>query len=85
MLQVSLFIELLRAQPVTIFWIATLAQAALWWLFPMLFYLGPPGDLAETLAIGHEFQLGSYLGPPLAFWIADIAFMVLGSAGVYLL
>jgi 4-amino-4-deoxy-L-arabinose transferase-like glycosyltransferase len=85
MLQVSLFIELLRAQPVTIFWIATLAQAALWWLFPILFYLGPPGDLAETLAIGHEFQLGSYLGPPLAFWVADIAFRVLGSAGVYLL
>jgi len=85
MLQVSLFVELLRAKPVTIFWIATLAQAALWWLFPMLFYLGPPGDLAETLAIGHEFQLGSYLGPPVAFWIAEIAFRILGSAGVYLL
>jgi hypothetical protein len=85
MLQVSLFIELLRAQPVTVFWVATLAQATLWWLFPVLFYLGPPGDLAETLAIGHEFQLGSYLGPPLAFWLAEIAFKILGSAGVYLL
>jgi hypothetical protein len=85
MLQVSLFVELLRAQPVPIFWIATLAQALLWWLFPTLFYLGPPGDLAQTLAIGHEFQLGTDLGPPLAFWLAEIVFDVLGSTGVYLL
>jgi hypothetical protein len=85
MLQVSLFVELLRAQPIAIFWIATLTQAALWWLFPTVFYLGPPGDLAQTLAIGNEFQLGSLLGPPLAFWIAEIVFTILGSAGVYLL
>jgi hypothetical protein len=85
MLQVSLFVELIRAQPVAMFWIAALAQAALWWLMPTLFYLGPPGDLAQTLAIGHEFQLGSYLGPPLAFWLAEIAFAILGAAGVYLL
>ena len=43
---------------------------------PSLFYAAPPGDLPLVLAIGHEFQLGSYLGPPLAFWLADIAFAV---------
>jgi len=85
MLQVSLFVELLRAQPVAIFWLATITQTALWWLFPSLFYLGPPGDLAQTLAIGNEFQLGSFFGPPLAFWIAEIVFTILGTAGVYLL
>src|SRR5262249_32880697 len=85
MLQVSLAVELIRSQPVAIFWAATLAQAALWWLFPMLFYSGPPGDLAQTLAVGHEFQLGSYLRPPLALWMGEIVFMILGSAGVYLL
>ena len=85
MLQVSLFVELLRAQPVAIFWIATGTQATLWWLFPAILYLGPPGDLAQTLAIGNEFQLGSFLGPPLAFWIAEIVFTILGSTGVYLL
>jgi hypothetical protein len=85
MLQVSLFVELLRAQPVAIFWIATFTQAALWWLFPTIFYLGPPGDLAQTLAVGNEFALGSFFGPPLAFWIAEIVFTILGSAGVYLL
>ena len=47
----------------------------------------PPGDLPAVLAVGHEFQLGTYLGPPLAFWLAEIAFDVAGGRmfGVYLL
>jgi hypothetical protein len=31
-----------------------------------------------VLAVGHEFQLGTYLGPPLAFWLAEIVFGVTG-------
>jgi 4-amino-4-deoxy-L-arabinose transferase-like glycosyltransferase len=38
-----------------------------------------------VLAVGHEFQLGSYLGPPLAFWLAEIAYDIAGMTGVYLL
>lgn len=64
---------------------AALTQAALWWLVPMLFYSAPPGDLALTIAVGHEFTLGSYWGPPLAAWAAEIAFDIAGMAGVYLL
>jgi 4-amino-4-deoxy-L-arabinose transferase-like glycosyltransferase len=37
------------------------------------------------LAIGHEFVLGSYLGPPLAFWLGEIAFRIAGAFGVYAL
>jgi 4-amino-4-deoxy-L-arabinose transferase-like glycosyltransferase len=37
------------------------------------------------LAIGHEFQLGSYLGPPLAFWLGELAFRIAGGFGVYVL
>jgi 4-amino-4-deoxy-L-arabinose transferase-like glycosyltransferase len=37
------------------------------------------------LAIGHEFVLGSYLGPPLSFWLGEIAFAVGGSLGLYAL
>jgi 4-amino-4-deoxy-L-arabinose transferase-like glycosyltransferase len=37
------------------------------------------------LAVGHEFVLGSYLGPPLAFWLGEIAFKVAGSFGLYAL
>src|SRR5262249_11306485 len=45
----------------------------------------PPGELPLVLAIGHEFQLGSSFGPPLAFWLAEIAFRIAGAPGVYLL
>ena len=40
-----------------------------------------------VLAIGNELQLGTYLGPPLAFWLAEAAFMLTGNSlfGVYLL
>ncbi len=37
------------------------------------------------LAIGHEFVLGSYLGPPLAFWLGEVAFRIAGSFGLYVL
>src|SRR5712691_5692230 len=85
MLSVSLFIELVRTRPLQVFWAAALAQAALWTLLPTLFYAAPPGGLATLLAVGHEFQLGTDFGPPLAYWLADIAFTVAGPFGVYLL
>jgi hypothetical protein len=85
MLHTSLIIELLRSQPRLMLWLATLAQGALWWLVPSLFYASPPGDLPLVLAAGHEFQLGGAFGPPLAFWLAEIASRIAGSPGVYLL
>ena len=46
-----------------------------------------PGDVATVLAFGREYQVGTWLGPPLAFWLADIAFRAVGNHmfGVYLL
>jgi hypothetical protein len=85
MLHTSLIVELLRSQPRLIFWLAALAQGALWWLVPSLFYASPPGGLPLVLAVGHEFQLGSAFGPPLAFWLAEIAYRIAGAPGVYLL
>src|SRR5215813_3040422 len=87
MLYVSIFVELLRSRPSLAVWLAALAQALLWLLVPSLFYDGPPGDVADVLAVGHEFQLGTYLGPPLAFWLAELVFDVAGRSmvGVYLL
>jgi 4-amino-4-deoxy-L-arabinose transferase-like glycosyltransferase len=87
MLYVSIIVELLRSRPALAVWLAALAQALLWFLVPVLFYAGPPGELPSVLAVGHEFQLGTYLGPPLAFWLAEIAFNLAGRslAGVYLL
>jgi 4-amino-4-deoxy-L-arabinose transferase-like glycosyltransferase len=87
MLYVSIFVELLRSRPALAVGLAAAAQAILWTLVPTLFYAGPPGDLPFVLAVGNEWQLGSYLGPPLAFWLAEGAFVLAGHRlfGVYLL
>src|SRR5437868_10723167 len=83
----SLVIELIRARPRLVVWIVVLLQAALWLLVPLVFYRSPPGDLATALAFGREYQVGTDLGPPLAFWLADIAFRAAGNHmfGVYVL
>src|SRR5580704_6965630 len=83
----SLIIELIRARPRLIVSIVVLLQAALWLVVPLLLYRSPPGELATVLAYGREYQVGTELGPPLAFWLADIAFRAAGNHmfGVYLL
>ena len=70
----SLIIELIRARPRLVVWLVVLFQAALWLVLPLVLYRSPPGDLATVLAYGREYQVGTDLGPPLAFWLADIAF-----------
>src|SRR6266436_4140345 len=83
----SLVIELIRARPRLVVWIVVLFQAALWLILPVLLYRSPPGGLAAVLAYGREYQVGTVLGPPLAFWLGDIAFRAAGNHmfGVYLL
>src|SRR6195952_1144801 len=83
----SLIIELIRARPRLVVWLVVLLQAALWLFVALLLYRSPPGDVATVLAYGREYQVGTDLGPPLAFWLADIAFRAAGNHifGVYLL
>ena len=85
MFYVPLYIEGLRSRPRLVFWLAVLAQAALWVIVPMVFYAAPPGELAQLLAIAHEPSLRDNVGPPLAYWLAEIAFRIAGLFGVYLL
>lgn len=82
---VSLLIEFLRGRPRFVFWTAALTQAALWTVLPAVFYSAPPAEVPLLLAIGHEYLLGSYQGPPLAFWLGETAFRVGGIFGVYAL
>src|SRR4029079_450999 len=83
----SLVIELIRARPRLVVWIAALFQGALWLIVSLLFYASPPHSVATMLAFGREYQVGTALGPPLAFWLADIAFRAAGNhmIGVYFL
>src|SRR3982074_2372228 len=83
----SLIIDLIRARPRLVVWLVVLFEATLWLILPLLLYRSPPGDLATVLAYGREYQVGTDLGPPLAFWLGDIAFRLAGNHifGVYLL
>jgi hypothetical protein len=83
----SLPVELIRARPRLMVWIVALALAALWLAVPLLVYGSPPGDVAMRLAYGREYQVGIAPGPPLSFWLADIALRLAGGhiVGVYLL
>src|ERR1700730_18380018 len=83
----SLIIELIRARPRLVVWLVVLFQAALWLILPLLLYRSPPGELATMLAYGREYQVGTVRGPPLAFWLGDIAFRLAGNHvfGVYVL
>ena len=78
MLHVSLLVEALRARPVLMFWVAALSLAILWVLLPTLIYAAPPAEVPLVLATGHEWLFGSPAGPPLAYWLAEIAFDVFG-------
>jgi dolichyl-phosphate-mannose-protein mannosyltransferase len=82
---VPLYLELLRSRPQLLFWFAALTQAFIWLVVPAAFFFAPPGDLAQLLAIGHEFRLASGVGPPLAYWLGEIVFRIAGLFGVYLL
>ena len=83
---VSLIVEFLRARPAAVAAVAALAPALLWLLLPAALYTSPPGELPQVLAVGREWQIGSWLGPPLAFWAAELAFNAAGRVfGVYLL
>lgn len=83
----SLAVELIRARPILVAWTVVLAIAGLWFLTPVVFYASPPGDVANILATGREYTLGTLAGPPLAPWLADIAYRLSGGHlwSVYLL
>src|SRR3974377_261318 len=96
MLHVSIFVEGLRSQPRLMFWLAGLGAAgvrgrvarvrpAVWGRVLPLSSAAPPAALPMVLAVGHELQLGTDLGPPLAFWLAEAAYDVLGFVGAFFL
>jgi len=85
MLFVPLYVEGIRSHPSVVFWFASLAQAVLWVLVPLLCYAAPPGELPSLLAVGHQFPLGGQFPPPLAYWVGEVAFRIAGLFGVYAL
>ena len=84
---IGVLVEALRARPRAMFWVAALSQAFIWVLVPALIYAAPPGEVPLVLAVGREWLLGSSFGPPLAYWLAEIAFNLFGQriVGLYVL
>ncbi len=85
MFYVPLYVEMLRSRPLLVFWPAALLQAAIWIAAPELFYAAPPEGLAQLLAVGHELRFDAGVGPPLAYWLGELAFRAAGMFGVYVL
>ena len=42
----SLIVELIRARPALLFWLAVLGQALLWFVLPTIVYTSPPADVS---------------------------------------
>jgi 4-amino-4-deoxy-L-arabinose transferase-like glycosyltransferase len=63
-----------------------LSRTLLWTLVATLTQHAPPLDTVEWLCWGHEWQLGYYKHPPLAAWVAEIAFHLTPGSffGIYL-
>jgi 4-amino-4-deoxy-L-arabinose transferase-like glycosyltransferase len=60
------------------FWTFLLLHAFLWTLLPVLFHRNAPLDVVEAISWGREWQLGYYKHPPLAFWLANLAYLADG-------
>ena len=75
-----------RWSPDRLFPLWLLARTLLWTLVATLSQQVPPLDTVEWLCWGREWQLGYYKHPPLAAWVADVAFRLAGGSffGVYL-
>ncbi len=62
-----------------------LARTLLWTLVATLTQHAPPLDTVEWLCWGREWQLGYYKHPPLAAWVAEVAYRLTPGSffGVY--
>src|ERR1043166_9727341 len=53
-----------------------------WTLLPLLLCPNLQLDLAESLALGKEWQLGYWKHPPLPWWISALAYDITGDVHV---
>ena len=78
-LEATVLTEALRARPALFVALGLIAHAALWTAARTIADPTPAPEVLIGLALGRESELGYFAGPPLAYWILDIAY-VLGGA-----
>ena len=80
-LEATVLTEALRARPAAFVVLALAVHAALWTLARFVADPTPPSEVLVGLALGREARLGYVEGPPLAFWLLDLAY---GLGGTFL-
>src|SRR5262252_1369486 len=71
-----------RRRPGTVLMAVLVTHLAVWTALPILTCPNLQLDLAEDLALGKEWQLGYWKHPPLPWWIADLAYRLVGDVHV---
>jgi len=84
-LEVSIYVEGLRARPAFFVGLLLLVHAAMWTLVAWLANPTPDLKLSVAVALGREWQFGYMDTPPLAPWLLELAFRIGGSAAAYAL
>ncbi|HEY8267508.1 MAG TPA: glycosyltransferase family 39 protein [Xanthobacteraceae bacterium] len=78
-LEATVLTEALRARPSAFVVLALAVHAALWTFARFIADPTPPSEVLVGLALGREARLGYVEGPPLAFWLLDLAYVFGGS------
>jgi hypothetical protein len=84
-LEVSIYVEGLRARPALFVGLLLIAHAAIWTAVAWLANPGLEPKLAIELALGREWELGYANTPPLAPWLLDVAWRAGGIVAVHAL
>jgi hypothetical protein len=84
-LEVSIYVEGIRARPGFFVGLFLAIHAVLWAAVAWLCNPTPDPKLTIGLALGREWQLGYLDTPPLAPWVLEIAYRALGLVGAYAL
>jgi 4-amino-4-deoxy-L-arabinose transferase-like glycosyltransferase len=84
--RLAALVDFARREPGRCLAAVLVAHVVIWTALPALLSHNLQLDLAEDLALGREWQLGYWKHPPLPWWLADLAYRVVGDVrAVYLL
>ena len=76
-------VEYTRRRPAAALAFIAGIHLVVWTLLPMLMSMNLQLDLVEDLALGREWQLGYWKHPPLPWWIADLAYRLVGHVNCF--
>ena len=76
------WLEFVRREPAKVLAAILVIHLVVWTVLPILVCANLQLDLVEDLALGKEWQLGYWKHPPLPWWLADLAYRIVGQVEV---